>query len=237
MASLFYDFLKSLGYNHPFHPALTHVPVGLVIASFIFMFLAFFLRGSTFGQTSKHCIILALLSAIPTVVVGYFDWQIFYAGSYIFPIIMKMMLAGLLMVLLIILVFISLKNEGSFSRRFLIHFLVLLIVMGIGYFGGELVYGKKTTSPPVVEINESALAGMKLFDTKCSFCHFADRSETKVGPGLKGLFQIEKLPNSEKPVTSENIEQQLKTPFKKMPSFKSLKDDEIKSLTDYLQTL
>ncbi|MDA3787143.1 MAG: hypothetical protein PF503_01380, partial [Desulfobacula sp.] len=66
---------------------------------------------------------------------------------------------------------------------------------------------------------------------------FTDSNTTKVGPGLKGLFQMEKLPDSGKPVTSQNIEQQLKTPFKKMPSFKSLKDDEIKSLTDYLQTL
>jgi len=53
MASLFYDFLKSLGYNHPVHPALTRVPVGLVIASFIFMFLAFFLKIPTFNQTAK----------------------------------------------------------------------------------------------------------------------------------------------------------------------------------------
>jgi mono/diheme cytochrome c family protein len=170
-------------------------------------------------------------------VVGYFDWQIFYAGSYIFPIIMKLMLAGLLILLLAILVFISFKNEGNFTLRFAIHFFALLTVVGLGYFGGELVYGKKSTSAPIVEISDSALAGMKLFDKKCSFCHFTDRSETKVGPSLKGLFQMKKLPNSGKPVTSENIEYQLKTPLKKMPSFKSLDEDEIKSLTDYLQTL
>jgi len=236
MASVFYDFLKNLGYNHPFHPVLTHVPVGLVIASFIFMVLGFFLRGSTYGQTARRCIVLALISAIPTAVAGYFDWQIFYAGSYIFPINMKLILTALLLVLLLILVFISFKNEENLTKRFLIHFLSLLVVGGIGYFGGELVYGKKT-SPPTIEINESAVAGMELFDKKCSFCHLTDSTETKVGPGLKGIFQMENLPNSGKPVTSDNIEQQLKTPFNKMPSFKRLKDDEIKSLTDYLKTL
>ncbi|MDA3917055.1 MAG: c-type cytochrome [Deltaproteobacteria bacterium] len=236
MASLFYDFLRNLGYHHPVHPALTHVPLGLVIASFVFMLLAFFLKGSAYGKTAKHCIVLALLSAVPTVVIGYFDWQIFYAGSYIFPIIMKLILATLLLVLLVILVFISSNNEGNLTRRLQIHFLALLLVAGIGYFGGELVYGKKI-SAPAAEINESVLAGMELFDAKCSFCHFADSNEAKVGPGFKGIFQMDKLPMSGMPVTSENIEKQLKTPFNKMPSFKSLTDDEIKSLTDYLKTL
>lgn len=236
MASMFYDFLKNLGYHHPFHPVLTHLPVGLVIAGFIFVFLAFFLRGSAYGQTARHCIVLALLSAIPTAVAGYFDWQIFYAGSYIFPIIIKLALTALLLVLLLILVFTSFKDEENLTKRFLIHFLSLLLVAGIGYFGGELVYGKKT-SPPTIEINESAMAGMELFEIKCSFCHLADSTNTKSGPGLKGIFQMENLPISKKPVTSDNIEQQLKTPFNKMPSFNSLKDDEIKSLTDYLKTL
>lgn len=236
MASLFYDFLQNLGYNHPFHPALTHVPVGLVIASFFFMIPAFFLKGSTYGKTAKHCIVLALLSAIPTVVVGYFDWQMFYAGAYLFPITMKLILAVLLLVLLVILVFIGFKNEENLVRRFQIHFLALLVVAGIGYFGGELVYGKKTASQ-TIELDESALAGKELFEKKCSFCHFSDQSKTKAGPGLKGLFQMDKLPISKKPVTSENIEQQLKTPINKMPSFKRLKDDEINSLIDYLETL
>jgi len=44
-------------------------------------------------------------------------------------------------------------------------------VVGLGYFGGELVYGEKTASAPAVEMNESIMAGMELFDKKCTFCH------------------------------------------------------------------
>ncbi len=237
MVSQFYDFLRNMGYTHPLHPVLTHIPVGLVIASFIFMFLALFLKGSTYGQTAKHCIILALFALIPTAVIGYFDWQIFYAGAFLFPINMKLIFASLLLVLLVILMFTSLKNEGNLRMRFQMHFVALLLVAGLGFFGGELVYGKKTIAPTIADTNESTIAGMELFLKKCSVCHFADRSDKKIGPGLKGLFQMGALPKSGQPVTAKNIEKQLKTPFNRMPSFKNLTDDEINSVTEYLKTL
>ena len=44
MGTLIYDFLKNIGYHHPIHPPFTHVPVGLVIAGFIFILLAFFVH-------------------------------------------------------------------------------------------------------------------------------------------------------------------------------------------------
>jgi len=79
--------------------------------------------------------------------------------------------------------------------------------------------------------------GQALFDSKCSFCHYADRIDSKMGPGLKGVLKGEKLPYSGRPANSENIRQQLRDPFKNMPSFTSLSEQEIKDLLAYLQTL
>lgn len=40
MSSHIYEFLSGFGYNHPLHPAFTHLPVGLTIGSFIFIAVA-----------------------------------------------------------------------------------------------------------------------------------------------------------------------------------------------------
>ena len=49
------------------------------------------------------------------------------------------------------------------------------------------------------------VAGKKLYKAHCAICHFADASIDKVGPGMKGLFQMKKLPKNGQPVTEENI--------------------------------
>jgi len=241
MASRFYDFLLGFGYHHPLHPALTHLPVGLTIASFIFIVLAFLFKGSNFSQTAKHCVFLALLAAIPTVIVGYLDWQHFYAGAFLFPINMKLGLATVLIALLVASVITGLRNDTPTSQRMLIHMFALLVVAGLGYFGGELVYGKKNSPAPEAKkdtaINESVVAGASLFKKSCSFCHFTDSTDTKFGPGLKGLFKKEKMPVSGWPMSAESLKRQLQTPFSQMPPFPQLTDEEIKVLTDYLKSL
>ncbi len=244
MTAQLYGLLAGLGYHHPLHPALTHLPVGLTIGSFIFMVLAFVLRRPKYAQTAKHCAILALLAAIPTAVLGYLDWQHFYGGAFLFPIKMKFVLAALLIVLLCTAAVKSMRSENGVRSRLMIHLAALLVVAGLGYFGGELVYGKKSapqaqdqTRDQDAATAESVLAGAKLFEQNCSFCHFIDSADTKVGPGLKGLFALEKMPVSGWTVSKENIEQQLKTPFDEMPAFDQLTRAEIDELAAYLKSL
>jgi len=241
MASKLYELLSVIGFHHPLHPAMTHLPVGLTIAGFIFIVLAYFFKRPKYAQSAKHCAVLALLAAIPTLIFGYLDWQHFYGGSLIFPIKMKLGLTIALLVLLLAVVFTSTRSKKESAPRLLVHLLSLLVVIGLGYFGGELVYGKKTTSVQTTSKNatgtESVVAGAKLFDKSCSFCHFTDSTDTKVGPGLKGLFEREKMSFSGWPVSDVSVRRQLKTPFNEMPPFESLTDEEIKSLTDYLKSL
>lgn len=108
-----------------------------------------------------------------------------------------------------------------------------------GYF--FLVTDKTTVAGEATsEVSESSGVerGQGLFDKQCSFCHFADRNDSKMGPGLKGVLKGETLPASGRPATPENVTLQLLNPYKNMPSFKStLSEPQIKALVAYLKTL
>jgi len=242
MASMLYDLLAGIGYSHPLHPAVTHLPVGLTVASFIFIFLAYLLKLPEYAQSAKHCAVLALLTAIPTVVAGYLDWQHFYGGSYPFPIKMKL---GLAVLLVILLFFVVRTTPGHLNKttlsQTLLHLLCLFVVIGLGYFGGELIYGKKVNDRPTSANNAAdtsyMVAGAKLFKKKCAFCHLTDSTDTKVGPGLKGLFKGVTMPVSGWPVSADSVQRLLKSSFKQMPSFESLNSEDVHSLTIYLKSL
>lgn len=81
-----------------------------------------------------------------------------------------------------------------------------------------------------------AKSGKKLFEANCAACHFADRKDKKVGPGLAGLFKSPKLPSG-KATTEENVRERIVDGGEKMPSFKHLKDDELRAIIDYLKGL
>jgi cytochrome c2 len=86
---------------------------------------------------------------------------------------------------------------------------------------------------------DQAEMGAALFQEKgCAQCHFTDSENTKIGPGLKGLFDRTKLPVSSQPVTEENVRDQLMDPYEDMPSFADrLSEKEIEQIISYLNTL
>lgn len=79
--------------------------------------------------------------------------------------------------------------------------------------------------------------GAVLFEGQCASCHYPDRTETKSGPGLAGLFEMSSLPHSGKPVTEANVREQLVRPALRMPSFAGLSDQELTDLLAYLRML
>ena len=84
---------------------------------------------------------------------------------------------------------------------------------------------------------KAAASGKDLFTANCSGCHFPDRKDTKVGPGLLGLFKNPKLPKSGRPTSGKNVRETIVNGGEKMPPFKHLKEQEIKALVDYLKSL
>ncbi|MEX1346310.1 MAG: DUF2231 domain-containing protein [Desulfobacterales bacterium] len=85
MFELIYQTLTNFGYNHPIHPTLTHVPIGMVMGAFIFVLIAVIARKKNLAQTARHCSVLALIAAVPTALLGLMDWQHFYGGAILFP--------------------------------------------------------------------------------------------------------------------------------------------------------
>lgn len=230
-----YTSLEKIGYAHPLHPTLIHVPVGLVIGAFVFGLLAWLFRRSTLSQTAYHCTILALVGLFPAAIFGYMDWQYHFAGAWLFPIKVKLILAGVLLILLLIALTFGRHPDRKPQSAVGIYLLCLLTVIALGYFGGELVYGKKA---PSLKVEEGLVQeGSIVFSQKCSACHYTDRIEKRIGPGLKGLFKREKLLASGLPATEANVRNQLKRPVGTMPSFAELPDEKLEALIAFMKTL
>ena len=235
MVEHIYQILAKFGYTHPLHPAINHLPIGMTMGAFLFLLAALFFRKTSLAQTARHCAILAFFGAVPTVLLGLMDWQHFYGGSLLFPIKMKLVLAGILIVFLILAIIFGFLGQSFSKILIFLYVLCVFSVIGLGYFGGELIYGTKA---PAVEISEGPAAeGAMIFKQNCSVCHLTDSTATKIGPGLKGVFQGGTFPVSGRPVSEENFRKQLQEPFDKMPPFGHLAPEQVDALVAYLKTL
>lgn len=141
MTDFVFSILESIGFQHPIHPAITHLPMGMVMGAFLFGLASFFLNRPELTKTAWHCAILALIGVFPTILAGYMDWQHTYEGEWLNLIKIKMVLAAVLTVLLIIAVKINAKEDTVSVLSLIIYGLCLLTGIGLGFTGGELMYG------------------------------------------------------------------------------------------------
>lgn len=140
MTDFVFGLLETVGFTHPLHPALTHIPMGMVIGCFLFGLASFVFKNTTYLRTALHCSVIGVLFIVPTIIAGYFDWMHFYGGTMGPLIIIKMVLAVILTVLM--LVSIKMNTGGSSAKNMLIIYLLCLACAGgLGFSGGELVYG------------------------------------------------------------------------------------------------
>jgi cytochrome c2 len=78
--------------------------------------------------------------------------------------------------------------------------------------------------------------GKELFE-QCSVCHNVDTDEKKMGPSLKGLFKRAKMVSG-KPVTDENVLQQINNGGNGMPAYADMLSAQDKAdILAYLHTL
>ncbi|MEJ5227919.1 DUF6529 family protein [Thermodesulfovibrio sp.] len=146
------------------------------------------------------------------------------------------------------IVFIKFYRQ-FYSYAKLLGILVVLLTFNLLAFstGYSLVTGMGDRNEPkqtnqlqlVAKSKEgSAERGKKLFTELCSSCHYTDKKDFKrAAPGLKGIFAEKNLPVSKKPVNTENIILQIKKPYKYMPSFNDLTDEQLADLIAYMKTL
>lgn len=140
MVENLYSLLEKVGFAHPLHPMLTHVPMGMIIGMVIFSLLGLIWKNSNFGQTAFYCAVLALVTILPVIGAGVLDWLHFQEGEWNVYIKIKMILGVLLTILLVVSV-IQKRKGATPGKMFLIYLLCLACAGGLGYSGGELVYG------------------------------------------------------------------------------------------------
>ena len=125
----------------------------------------------------------------------------------------------------------------------------LVFSTSAGYYlarRGEMAHWDLET--PVDNVEESAASaperasgdaarGAAVYEQYCAYCHYADRTDSKLGPGLAGVLKAEKLPTSGRPATVENILSTLENPIGTMPAFTELTEQELEDLIAYLETI
>jgi uncharacterized membrane protein len=161
----FYDFLDRIGYMHPIHPAMVHMPIGLVVGAVAFIGMSAFARFRHFRASAHHALVLALVFWFPTVVFGIMDWQRYLGGAWLFAIKVKMALAAVLLILLVAGIILGIR-KASLHVLVPIYGLSFAVVVVLGYFGGQLVYAGLAPGGPAIYS-----AGQKVFDNNCTGCH------------------------------------------------------------------
>jgi cytochrome c len=104
---------------------------------------------------------------------------------------------------------------------------VTLLFAGTLVLAGSNLYAQKG----------DAAKGKEVFD-QCSVCHNSDSTDTKIGPGLKGLFKKKTLSTTGKPVNDANVREKIDEGGNGMPAYKDILSDEEKAnVIAYLKTL
>lgn len=141
MTEIIFEFLNKIGFTHPLHPGLTHIPMGMVMGAVTFRVASLLPKLKFLAKTGYHCVVLGLLGVFPTAFAGYLDWQHTYMGEWEFLIILKMVLAVVLTVILLIIAITDDPETPKFDKKTLFYILSVFLAIGLGFSGGELQYG------------------------------------------------------------------------------------------------
>jgi uncharacterized membrane protein len=140
MVESLYTTLEKIGFTHPLHPVLTHAPMGMIIGMMLFGLLALFWKDKHFSLVAYYCSVVALISIFPTAFLGTLDWLHLLEGELLTLIVVKMTLTVILTILLIIS--IVLRNKGATPQILVLFYLLCMACAGgLGFSGGELVFG------------------------------------------------------------------------------------------------
>lgn len=109
------------------------------------------------------------------------------------------------------------------------------LAIALTYGGNSLAAsgaGKKSAS------SAAATRGQDAFEKRCVMCHYSDRVEKRVGPGLKGIYKRGIFVTNGNKVTDESLKAWIENGDSMMPPFKDvLSADELNNVVAYLKTL
>jgi mono/diheme cytochrome c family protein len=101
--------------------------------------------------------------------------------------------------------------------------------------GGPLL---STAADKKAASTAAAKRGQAIFEKRCVMCHYPDRTDKRVGPGLKGIYKRGTFVTNGKKVTDESLEAWIKNGDSMMPPFKDVLDaQQLNDIVAYLKTL
>jgi mono/diheme cytochrome c family protein len=180
MIDSLYELIARTGFTDPLHAPLTHIPIGLVVGAFFFFLGAVLFGRKNLVVTARHVSILAFLCVFPTILFGVFDWLHFFKGAFIAPIKYKMVLASAVLVLLAVGIIVGSELNVRTAPMMVVYALAVIAVIGLGWFGGKLVYGGFQAVPeaPAAQAGTQPAGtapavppGKRLFSSSCASCH------------------------------------------------------------------
>ncbi|MCB2216774.1 DUF2231 domain-containing protein [Desulfofustis glycolicus] len=136
----FYNLLALVGFHHPIHPIVVHIPMGMVVGAVLFSLVHWKKPGLGLDRTAFHCIVLALIFVVPVYIAGLLDWQHVFAGDWNKWIVIKMIL-GVVLTGVLIATVVAQRRGASHQVLFRYYLVSLAICGGLGFSGGELLYG------------------------------------------------------------------------------------------------
>lgn len=120
---------------------------------------------------------------------------------------------------------------------------IILLVIGVtfGVLRNRTLSGAASDKEDSILPQETLLnmEGEALFQqVGCINCHAVEMGKGKRETSLAGLFNREELPVSGRKVTEKTVRQQIKDPYRNMPSFaERLTEEQITQIISYLKTL
>jgi uncharacterized membrane protein len=142
MIDALYEFLSRHGFGEPLHSPITHMPIGLSVGALIFFVTAIIFKQKQLVLTARHASILAFIFVFPTILFGVFDWIHFYHATLFVPIIIKMCLASAALILLGTGIILGSEIKLHSISMTLIYALTVVVMVGLGYFGAGIIYGR-----------------------------------------------------------------------------------------------
>ena len=141
MTDFIYSLLVKIGFTHPLHPAIVHFPIGMAMGALAFTVMVLWLKKAELVPAAFYSHILGMITLLPTMLIGYMDWQHFYNGVPNPLIIAKIVLGFVLMALFSYALFIGRRGRVNNRKFFVVSLLCFIVTILIGFCGGELQYG------------------------------------------------------------------------------------------------
>jgi hypothetical protein len=115
--------------------------MGMIIGGFLFAVGSAVIKKDDLAIAAHYCYTLALIFVLPTMMLGYMDWQYKFDGEWNRLILTKIILALMLTIVLVITFFYGKNVKVDIKQKMILYVICFVIAMGLGFVGGELQYG------------------------------------------------------------------------------------------------